>query len=363
MSRLKELFFSHKSNSSQRAYLDGLRGLAILIVLLAHSSNWNLFFVPQLNFQLAGRSGACLFFLLSSFLLSSQLIRSFLIEQPATSILKKFYGRRILRVYPLYIIGLLLFGVITFYQGKVGTFSYPLKKIPGHLLLIKGEGIFWTMAAELKYYLILPFLILICKKKAGHFKPIYSFLILAFFFTLLYAAWALSGVQHLPFVDAMPLFLTGTFTAICINNVEKRSLPGKRGNTLFEIMGYVSGILLFLQIPYCHQFFFGNLPDIKQAPYFVAFAFLWLGVLLAAKYGKGTIQRFLELKVLCFMGTISFSLYIFHIPLLMLIESGIFHLPHYLHIYLFFLLSILVATASYLLVEQPVSKLKFKWFP
>ncbi|MCY1298635.1 hypothetical protein D9M70_481290 [compost metagenome] len=42
--------------------LDGLRGLAALIVVLSHTSNLSMFFFPLLDFRGIGKSGVYLFF-------------------------------------------------------------------------------------------------------------------------------------------------------------------------------------------------------------------------------------------------------------------------------------------------------------
>ncbi|MBK9055180.1 MAG: acyltransferase [Chloroflexi bacterium] len=50
--------------------LDGLRGLAVLLVILGHTSNREAYFFPGANFAGMGKSGVFLFFILSSFLLT-----------------------------------------------------------------------------------------------------------------------------------------------------------------------------------------------------------------------------------------------------------------------------------------------------
>ena len=54
--------------------LDGLRGVAVLLVLLAHSSNVGLRLHPALDLSGCGRMGVFLFFVLSAYLLTGQLL-------------------------------------------------------------------------------------------------------------------------------------------------------------------------------------------------------------------------------------------------------------------------------------------------
>lgn len=89
--------------------LDGLRGLAILLVLLFHTfarpevqhANWIIKSFNQVS--LFGWTGVDLFFVLSGFLIT----RILLDAKTSTNFFKVFYMRRILRIFPLYYLSLI----------------------------------------------------------------------------------------------------------------------------------------------------------------------------------------------------------------------------------------------------------------
>ena len=86
--------------TSNRPYypaLDGLRGIAILLVVIYH----NFGFISQSNF---GWLGVDLFFVLSGFLITDILLRT--IGKPG--FLREFYMRRVLRIFPLYYLSLVI---------------------------------------------------------------------------------------------------------------------------------------------------------------------------------------------------------------------------------------------------------------
>src|SRR5678815_255989 len=72
-----------------RPALDGLRGVAILLVLLCH--------IPRLPFG-GGFIGVDLFFVLSGFLITSLLLEEW--RKTGTVSLRAFYARRALRLFP-----------------------------------------------------------------------------------------------------------------------------------------------------------------------------------------------------------------------------------------------------------------------
>src|SRR5512141_498495 len=80
--------------------LDGLRGIAIIAVILYHNFPYGETFFGWL--------GVDLFFVLSGFLIPGILMKSVYPEKE-NGFLKKFYTRRILRIFPLYYLFLVVF--------------------------------------------------------------------------------------------------------------------------------------------------------------------------------------------------------------------------------------------------------------
>ena len=143
--------------------LDGIRGLAILLVVLYH----NFEFIPALNF---GWLGVDLFFVLSGFLITEILLNT----KNAQNYFRKFYLRRVLRIFPLYYLVLFLFLAIfahlkafpldlRFYtQNQLWYWTY----LQNWVFIFKYDGKgaalnhFWSLAVEEQYYLLWPFIVL-----------------------------------------------------------------------------------------------------------------------------------------------------------------------------------------------------------
>lgn len=150
----------------RRPHLDGVRGLAIALVLLRHAGT------P--GTQGSGTIGVDIFFVLSGFLITSLLLEEW--EKNGRISLRKFYARRALRLYPAlvvmlvaFMVGALIFGadmgVATVSALAALTYTTPIA-IPlteVHPSLVP----MWTLATEEWFYLVWPLaLIAILRFKA-----------------------------------------------------------------------------------------------------------------------------------------------------------------------------------------------------
>lgn len=133
--------------TARRPELDGLRGISVLLVVLSHGSNLGLHLAPGLDFRGLGRTGVFLFFVLSSYLLTDQLLARgpAALRRPRTWL--RYAGRRLLRVYPGYFLAL---GVTVALGGMA------LDDALAHLALVRAEAHFWTIPVEVLFYLVLP---------------------------------------------------------------------------------------------------------------------------------------------------------------------------------------------------------------
>jgi peptidoglycan/LPS O-acetylase OafA/YrhL len=135
------------------AQLDGLRGLAALIVVVSHFSKETSLWGDLLG-NGAGQTGVMLFFLLSGFLMAYLHI-----DQPFTAKCVSHYVlRRVARVYPLFLIvgalppmWLALHSPGGVARNAVTNLGYYLRQMT---LIDQGWGIFWTIRVELFFYAV-----------------------------------------------------------------------------------------------------------------------------------------------------------------------------------------------------------------
>ncbi len=149
--------------------LDGLRAIAVLLVMVHH---W-LREVEWINFLPNGAIGVDMFFVLSGFLISQiLLVEKQKIQQGAVSrgrVLKIFYLRRTLRIFPIYYLVIFAFVLIPAPYNKTDladNFPWFLAYASNILYYIQQsfDGVIshlWSLAAEEQFYLIWPLAILL----------------------------------------------------------------------------------------------------------------------------------------------------------------------------------------------------------
>jgi peptidoglycan/LPS O-acetylase OafA/YrhL len=146
--------------------LDGLRGLAILMVLLCH-----------LAFPFsdgAGAAGVTIFFVLSGFLITSLLLRG--LEKDGPRHLRTFYARRVRRLFPALLALLVFVSCVDLVSGDVahifGRVAAALLYVYNWICLstsVAGDpiGQTWSLSIEEQFYLLWPFVLLIALRVGG----------------------------------------------------------------------------------------------------------------------------------------------------------------------------------------------------
>ena len=164
-------------NFQRNPELDGLRGIAILLVMSFHYINNQLLHTTNpVGTKLAfitsfGWVGVDLFFVLSGFLIGSILIRN----KESVNYFSTFYIRRIVRILPNYFLFLLLFFVLSsspyfstnyFLTGNnvIPGWSYFLMANNLYMAYLKNLGndslsVTWSIGVEEQFYLIFPLVI------------------------------------------------------------------------------------------------------------------------------------------------------------------------------------------------------------
>ena len=313
--------------------LDGLRGLACLLVVFSHAGNQGLFY----PIKGTGQIGVMLFFSLSGFLMSYLYGGSRLGAASWTSYaLKRFF-----RVYPAYLLVVVLSHVLYSSVGKYG-FRINDAELINHILLNGKVSILWTIPVEMKFYAVFPLLALAISvfksKGAKAFAAVW--ILIGFFYLDLKG----SKLSILPYLE----FFTGGVAAGYIYAWIAK-LEGDL-KWVFNAIFAVSLCGLFISIPVLFKELFGFSHRYwGDGP---ALSSLMALCVLSCALSSGPLNRLFSNSIAGFFGNISFSLYLIHLPCIRFVRAQLSFDPP---VGLFAALAASVA-AAYLLhlaVERP----------
>lgn len=155
------------SKSSNQAFT-GIRGVAILLVLVSHFSGRGMGPLGHYaDFAGLGRSGIYVFFVLSAFLCHQSLERH-------TNL--GYFVKRFFRVLPSYWFVLAFLAIYSLYFTMDERYLHVDGPFWRHFLFIRGNGIFWSLPTEVFYYFLIPLVAYIRKPSFAAGAAIFFFL-------------------------------------------------------------------------------------------------------------------------------------------------------------------------------------------
>lgn len=346
--------------------LDSLRAIAALTVLTGHieliKSNLglpNLASVPF--FDLAGHNGVLLFFVISGYIIT----RLLLAEQDSTGhiSIKRFYMRRILRIWPLYFFILIATMLLYGYRPgwTTGILCFTILANVAHALDM-GWAVspqIWSIGAEEQFYLFWPSLV---KYLRSHMLAVLLVIIIGYTalphvlrFVLNTCGWARPG--NLRFID---VFFYGTkFNLLAMGGL--LAWFQKKG---YKFLSWFYGgrfSLVFIILPFL-LWFSGWQPPLL--------ADVILGLLFTMMLASVTVNPFFAFnnRLLDYLGKISYGIYMFHWVVIMILASMLSdrlktnYIPWNILLYAAsFIITILVSAISYHGLEARFLRLKKKF--
>jgi peptidoglycan/LPS O-acetylase OafA/YrhL len=383
--------------------LDGLRGVAILLVIFRH---WHL---PGLNIEL-GWIGVNLFFVLSGFLISSILLED-KSKYQFGGYLKLFYWKRLLRIFPntvlyfnersfelsilsiaydhlkVYWLNLLTYTYnFHHYVSMVDGYRLPATKVFGHL---------WSLSVEEQFYLLFPVIIYFLRKRSIQYLSVVIIIIgpiLRFFFghhflELGYYPHQVGLTLYKGSIFQMDSLALGVLLSTVSWNRFKSLTKGSYHLSLIFVLS-----MLFVLSQYLVEFglninvwnfSFQLLPEYlktESGNFILDSYFSWMFTVVNIVFAwvligciKGWNKLF-ELKPLIRLGKISYGLYLYHNIIYYLFEHllrAYLHtknltVPLYTEIILFlvyFVVIFFISSWSYRLIEAPLLRFKGKFQP
>jgi peptidoglycan/LPS O-acetylase OafA/YrhL len=286
--------------------LDGLRGLAIAGVLVAHlaPNRGPIHTLPW------GWLGVRLFFVLSGFLITRILLECRDLAAAGADrgrLLHCFYMRRFLRIFPIYYLTLAAYAAVNWAEARASLPWFALY-VSDWLPLCgqavpEGLGHFWSLAVEEQFYAVWPVLVLFLPRRAL-LPVIVTAMLSAPPFRLALTvggAWPLSIRPETP--SCLDTLGAGALLA-CLGE-------GTRGKNVLLRAFLAAGLPLLVVVK---LFGFWNMHPpvgIVLGDVAMALCFTWL-VGRASTGFTGLPGRVLEFAPLAYLGKISYGVYVYH---------------------------------------------------
>jgi peptidoglycan/LPS O-acetylase OafA/YrhL len=355
--------------------LDGLRGLAALSVLFYHVS---VFAPPPAGSWVAdvasvGWVGVDVFFAISGFILFLPFVRASEGLAPKVRV-RRYAANRVRRIMPAYLFN--LFSLVSLGVATLSLDARGLAIMAGNLTfsarylgLPLVNGVYWTLICEVAFYVVLPLLaVLLVRRRWVLGLPLLLAVAIA------YKWWCVSRfgpplersdlrTAFEAFPGVLDQFLMGMVVALLWVSFEKRGRPLAAGAALALSaagLGGLVGLLVVLQKGVGPTQYWAGSGTLGWAPLILLKPLLSLsaGILLLGVCMRDTpVTNLLDLRPLRFLGSVSFGVYLWHLPLTKLLAKGAPHADHPLRHFaltlgLVLIMSVVWATVSYLFVEQ-----------
>ena len=350
--------------------LDGLRGVAVLLVVVSHfrilviwPTPWN----SVNNFMAGGFLGVDLFFVLSGFLITSLL----LVEtkrRNVRGVLRRFYVRRVFRLMPAILVFLASHAILALWENTSmrselrsarAVIFYHLNWHfiwdPKHSVIDFGH--LWSLAIEEQFYIVWPIVLLglvLIRLKPQVIIGVILFLIFVVYLRRV-ALWN-DGVQWRQIytrtdsrVDSL---LVGALAAFVFRYFRVPPM-------LSKMMMYVSLLVALSTFAY-----FGRSQPSRflHQSGFTLMAILFAFVVFGLANSESGLSKALSCRPLRFVGKISYGLYIWHLPVFRVLARHMETGTRISRLGLGLFLAFMATLISWYAVELPALKLKNRGF-
>ena len=356
--------------------MDALRGIAFLFVYAYHS-------VWQSNLQYRDSPFNALgyvlpvavpiFFVVSGFLLYRPYALARLHSEPIPGVIA-YAWRRFLRIVPAYVLVLTAAALIVPYTYVFHDFHfYAFAQIYDPNTVTGGLAQAWTLCVEVTFYALLPLWGLLLRRLRGGVRT--EFLALAAMYLIGVAWWVIAlrqadplqtsgpaGVWFMPLPAQLPYFASGMALGVISVIPRPQGLNVRLGR--LAPGGWLLAAAAWVIAAYgiglrgTHNEPMSDLQWIAQHQLFV---FIAVGMVLPAVFdGGGMLRRLLAMPWLLWLGLVSYSIYLWHVPVLEILRQEGVSPGKYFPIFVLggFAISTALSTLSYYIVERPALSLK-----
>ncbi len=359
VTNFKDIF---KRPSGQYESIDGLRAISVYFVIVFHcfyfmlkilTNEQKFDFVSKvpsyLDWVWHGDKGVDIFFVISGFLVGGIIFREY--QKRGSISIRNFYFRRIFRIVPVYIIALIFYMFVEPHRAKFfwANLLFINNFFPANWILAPHT---WSITVEVQFYLIYPliFLYLIKPSKSKALLMVFLFVFASIirglillgepdlYTTQFYEGFLALNGEQFRFAEALyenlytrfgPLIL-GVFVAYLHIHQRKQIENLVKNSNLLCNMVFITGLILLISsamIPYQdpNSYYSSNfmaeinllLLSTNRNIFSLGVAIVLLFTLYPSSWAD-PVRRILSAHILLPIAKVSYSIYLFHPPIILL---------------------------------------------
>ena len=334
--------------SNQLNHIQSLRAISVLFVFFYH--------LKSSIFQ-NGFLGVDIFFVISGLVITLKLYENY--NKTNKINIKEFFIKRVKRIYPVLIFFLLttfliilIFSPIDTQLSRFKTFIFALFGLSNLSYLITKDDYFdtvfkdpfhhtWSLGVEEQFYIVYPFLLTVFfflfKKQVSKIILTLIFLIIVGVYTTFYYSEDRILIFYLPFFRFWQ-FLFGGLIFFLLTKYKKE-------NSLVSLLSFFMIFLIVFSQNSLNEFY---------KLFLVTF---FSGIFLLFYNKKNFLNFFFNNKKIIYLGNISYSLYLWHLPIIYFYD--LYFVNSLIRIPIIFIISLFISSLSYKFIEQKFRYYKF----
>ncbi|MFC2997444.1 acyltransferase family protein [Acinetobacter sichuanensis] len=331
-----------------RGEIEGLRAIAVLLVLFNHL---------QIQIFKGGYIGVDIFFVISGFLITMMIKKE--IENSEFKI-ANFYKKRVIRIAPAYFFVLLItsisafflltsYDLISYFKSALASSffvsNFYFWKTAGGYFSENSQELFllhfWSLSVEEQFYLTWPLLLFIFFKFSKNFKRTTYVIALAIIFGAIFSEFVALRYNSISYFSPITRSFELLIGALLVFT------PNIKINRITAEILYLISVLILI---YCTLTF--NEKTIFPG-YAALFPCLATATIIYINNKESLIFKILSIKPMRFIGKISYPMYLWHWPIIVIFNILMIEINFYIGLFIT-LLTILLSYLTYILLEKPI---------